>query len=87
MEDKASAPPGVPTPICRIEVVSAAISHSLSAKSRRETYFRKNSPPSKCFEVGSFNFSRNISCVLSRKRHSYGKSTVPHVIVRMSRPR
>ena len=38
---KASAPPGVPTPICRIEVVKAAMSPSLSAKSRRETYFRK----------------------------------------------
>ena len=33
-----------PTPICRIEVVKAAISPSLSAKSRRETHFRKNSP-------------------------------------------
>ena len=30
------------TPICRIEVVKAGISPSLSAKSRRETYFRKN---------------------------------------------
>ena len=39
---KASAPPGIPTPICRIEVVRAAISPSLSAKSRRETKFRKN---------------------------------------------
>ena len=41
---KASEPPGVPTPMCRIEVVRAAISPSLRAKSRRETYFRKNSP-------------------------------------------
>ena len=40
----ASAPPGVPTPICRIDVARAAISSSLSAKSRRETYFRRNSP-------------------------------------------
>ena len=31
------------TPICRIEVVKASISPSLSAKSRRETYFRKDS--------------------------------------------
>ena len=30
--------------ICLIEVVKSAISSSLSAKSRRETYFRKNSP-------------------------------------------
>ena len=29
--------------ICRIEVVEAAIFPSLSATSRRETYFRKNS--------------------------------------------
>ena len=29
---KASAPPGVPTPICRIEVVKAAVSPSLRAK-------------------------------------------------------
>ena len=36
--------PGVPTPICSIEVVKAASSQSLSARSRRETYFRKNSP-------------------------------------------
>ena len=41
---KASAPPGVPTPICRFDVVKAAISPSLSASSRRETYFRWNSP-------------------------------------------
>ena len=34
---KASAPSRVPTPICRIEVVNAAISPSLRAKSRRET--------------------------------------------------
>ena len=33
-----------PTPICRIDVVRAAISSSLSARSRRETYFRRNSP-------------------------------------------
>ena len=33
---KASAPPGVPTPICRIKVVRAAISPSLRAKSRRD---------------------------------------------------
>ena len=37
---KASAPPGVPTPICRIEVVRATISPSLSVSSRRETHFR-----------------------------------------------
>ena len=42
-DGKASAPPWVLTPICRIAVVRAAISPSLSAKSRRETY-RKNSP-------------------------------------------
>ena len=41
---RASAPPWVPTPICRIEVVRAAISPSLSARSRLETYFRTNSP-------------------------------------------
>ena len=41
----ASAPPGVPNPICRIEeVVKAAISPSLSAGSLRETYFGRNSP-------------------------------------------
>ena len=41
---KMAAPPGVPTPICRFDVVRAAISSSLSARSRRETYFRRNSP-------------------------------------------
>ena len=41
---KASAPPGVPTPICRIEVARAAISPSLSAKSRLETYFLRTPP-------------------------------------------
>ena len=120
------APPGVPTPICRIEIVRAAISPSLRAKSRRETYFRKNSPTrtgrtflgstscrsyvtlssamsvvascasvserihsssSNCFGVGSFSFFRNISCVLSRKRHSSSKSPKANLIVRMARPR
>ena len=38
---RASAPPWDPTPNCRIDVVRAAIPPSLSAKSRRETYFRK----------------------------------------------
>ena len=33
--------PGIPTPICRIEVVKAATSPSLSAKSHRETHFLK----------------------------------------------
>ena len=42
-DGQASTPPGVPTPICRIDVIRAAISPSLSAKDRRETYFRKNS--------------------------------------------
>ena len=37
-----------------------------------------------CFEVRSF--SRNISCALSRKRHSSGKSLAAHLIVRISRP-
>ena len=36
---KASAPPEVPTPICRIEVVKAAIPPSPSAKSRRSRDF------------------------------------------------
>ena len=35
---------------------------------------------------GLFSF-KNISCVLSRKRHSSGKSPVAHLIVRMSSPR
>ena len=41
---RASAPPWDPTPSCRIAVVKAAISPSLSARSRRETHFRKTSP-------------------------------------------
>ena len=43
-EAKASAPPGVATPICRTEVIKAAISPPLSARSRRETYFLKTLP-------------------------------------------
>ena len=46
---------------------------------------RIHSVSSNCFEVGSI--FRNISCVLSRKRHSSGKSPVAHLIVRMSRHR
>ena len=39
---RASAPPWVPTPICRIEVVRAAISPSLSAKqSSRDVFSRE----------------------------------------------
>ena len=41
---RASAPPWGPTQSCRIAVVRAAISLSLSERSRPETYFRKNSP-------------------------------------------
>ena len=40
---RASAPPWEPTPSCRIAIVSAAISPSLSAKRRPEMYFRRNS--------------------------------------------
>ena len=41
---RASAPPWGPTLSCRIAVVRAANSPSQSARSRREAYFRKNSP-------------------------------------------
>ena len=41
---RASAPSWNPTSSCRTAVVRATISPSLSAKSRRETYFRQNSP-------------------------------------------
>ena len=34
-----------------------------------------------------FTFFKNIICVLRRKRPSFGKSPVAHLIVRMSRPR
>ena len=43
---------------------------------------RIHSPSSNCFEVGSFSFFRNISCV-----HSSGRSPMAHLIVRMSRLR
>ena len=46
---------------------------------------RIHSSSSNCFEVGSF--FKHIFCVLSRKRHSSGKSPVAHLFVRMSRPR
>ena len=42
---RASAPPWEPTPRCRIAAVRAAISPSLSAKSRLETYFRTTPSP------------------------------------------
>ena len=38
-------------------------------------------------QVFFFFFFRNISCVLSRERHSSRKSPVAHLIVRMSSPR
>ena len=41
---EASTPPWVPTPICRIEVVKAAISPPMSARCRRETHFLKKLP-------------------------------------------
>ena len=39
---RTEAPPGAPSSICRIDAVKAAMSPSLSAKSRRETHLRKN---------------------------------------------
>ena len=48
---------------------------------------RTDSSSSNCFEVGSFSFFKNISCVLSRKRHSSGKSPVAHLRVIMSSSR
>ena len=45
---------------------------------------RNQSSSSNCFEVGSFSFFKNINCVLSKKRHSSGKSPAAHLIVRMS---
>ena len=48
---------------------------------------RIHSSSSHCFEVGSFSFFRNITCVLSKKRHSSRKSPVAHLIVRVSSPR
>ena len=44
---------------------------------------RIHSSSSNCFVVGSFSC---LSCVLSKKWHSSGKSPVAHLIVRMSRP-
>ena len=48
---------------------------------------RIHSPSSNCFEVSSFSFFKNMSCVLRRNRHSSSKSPVAHFIVRMSSPR
>ena len=91
---KASAPPGVPTPICRIGLVRAAISPSLRPKvaARR---ISAGTLPSEWAELSWGRrrqrvdplvvvelLLRNISCVLSRKR----KSPVAHLIERMSRP-
>ena len=42
------------------------------------------SSSSNSIEIGSFSFFRNISCVLSWKRHSSGKSPVAHLVVRTS---
>ena len=58
-EARVSAPPWEPTPSCRIAVVRAAISPSLSARSRRETNFRKNSPT-----LNRPNFLRLTRCAL-----------------------
>ena len=41
---------------------------------------RIHSSSSNCFVVGSSSFLRNVGCVLSKKRHSSGKSSVAHVI-------
>ena len=51
----------VPIPICRIRVVKAAISTSLGTKSRRETYFHKNSP----FEWAELFWGRPLAAQLS----------------------
>ena len=48
---------------------------------------RIHSSSSNNFVAGFFSFFDNISCVLSRKRHSSGKSPIAHLIVRMSRHR
>ena len=44
---------------------------------------RIHSSSSNCFEVESFSFFKNMSCVLRRNRHSSGKSPVAHLTVRM----
>ena len=116
----ASAPPCVPTPICRIEVVEvvkAGISSSLSQEfshldgpdflgidlllTAHEAVFwdvggdfflrfRQGADPLvivELFRGRVFSFFKNTNCVLSRNRHSSGKSPVVHLIVRVSRPR
>ena len=73
-----------PQELFHLVTLSSGMSVVTSCASASE---RTHSSSSNCFDVGSFSFFKNISCEVSRKRHSSGKSPVAHSIVRMSSPR